>query len=113
MSSFSKKAREEPSGIGIKLLLGLVMYFFLSQKVQFSEGWMKIPMFRFFGLEHILGMILAITIVTIGRKKAEKLTGSRDKHRKIMVYYFIGLVLILASIPWPFREVGRPWFPGM
>jgi nitric oxide reductase large subunit len=95
----------------IQLLIGLGLFFMNDvSKVSFSEGWMKIPMFRFFGLEHILGMVLAITIVTIGRKKAEKLTGSRDKHRKIMVYYFIGLVLILASIPWPFREaLGGKW----
>jgi hypothetical protein len=28
--------------------------------------------------------------------------------------YLIAMVLILAAVPWPFRElIGRPWFPGM
>ncbi len=95
----------------IQLLIGLGLFFINDMsKVSFSEGWMKEPMFRFFGLEHVLGMILAIVLVTIGRKKAEKLTGTRDKHRKIMVFYTIGLILILASIPWPFREaLGGKW----
>lgn len=94
-----------------QLLIGLGLFFINEKsKVSYGEGWMKDAMFRFFGLEHILGMLIAITIVTIGRKKAEKLVGTRDKHRKIMVTYTIGLVLILASIPWPFREaLGGAW----
>lgn len=94
-----------------QLLIGLGLYFINEKsKVSYGEGWMKDAMFRFFGLEHILGMLIAIVIVTIGRKKAEKLVGTRDKHRKIMVTYTIGLILILASIPWPFREaLGGAW----
>ena len=95
----------------IQLLIGLGLFFINDMsKISYSEGWMKNSMLRFFGLEHILGMLLAIIIVTIGRKKAEKLTGTRDKHRKIMVFYTIGLILIIASIPWPFREaLGGKW----
>ena len=69
----------------IQLLIGLGLFFINDMsKVSFSEGWMKEPMFRFFGLEHVLGMILAIVLVTIGRKKAEKLTGTRDKHLSLI-----------------------------
>jgi len=95
----------------IQLLIGLGLFFINDMsKISYSEGWMKNDLLRFFGLEHILGMLLAIILVTIGRKKAEKLTGTRDKHRKIMVFYTIGLILILASIPWPFREaLGGKW----
>lgn len=95
----------------IQLLIGIGLFFINDMsKISFSEGWMKVPMFRFFGLEHVIGMLLAIILVTIGRKKAEKLTNTRDKHRKIVVFYTIGLILILASIPWPFREaLGGKW----
>ena len=37
-----------------QLLLGLVLYF-ISEKVQFVEGWMKEPLYRFFGMEHLVG----------------------------------------------------------
>lgn len=98
----------------IQLLIGLVMYF-MSPKVAFVEGWMSSDtaggMYRFFGVEHIFGMIVAITLITIGRSKAEKkLKGTRDKHRRILINYTFGLVIILATIPWPFRGFGNGWF---
>ena len=95
----------------IQLLIGLVLYF-TSDKVNFVEGWMKDSLLRFFGMEHILLMVLAIAVITMGRSKAEKkLKGTRDKHRKIMVSYTIGLLIVLISIPWPFREaLGGAWF---
>ena len=95
----------------IQLLIGLGLFFINERsKISYSEAWIKNDMFRFYGLEHILAMVVAVVIVTIGRKKAEKLTGTRDKHRKIAISYAIGLLLILASIPWPFREnLGGAW----
>lgn len=99
----------------VQLLIGLVLYF-TSVKVQFVDGWMSSDvaggMYRFYGLEHLIGMLAAIVIVTLGRSKAEKkLKGTRDKHRRIMISYTIGLLIILAMIPWPFREALRAaWF---
>jgi hypothetical protein len=93
----------------IQLLIGLVLYF-TSPKVTFASGWMKAPMARFFGLEHILLMVIAIAIVTIGRKKAEHTADLSKRHQKIALWYTIGLLLILAAIPWPFRNFGSGWF---
>ncbi len=93
-----------------QLLLGFILYF-ISGKVNFQGSWMKIAVFRFFGLEHVLLMIIAIVLVTIGRKKAEKLEDTAAKHRKIALFYSIGLILILMAIPWPFRtDLGGAWF---
>lgn len=93
-----------------QLLIGLGMYF-MSPKVQFSEGWMANGTLRFFGLEHFIGMLLAIVVITIGRKKAEKSIENADKHKKIVTWYVIGLLLIIAFIPWPFRTaLGGAWF---
>lgn len=93
----------------VQLLIGLVLYF-ISPKVMFIEGWMKMKPLRFFGLEHILLMIVAIALVTIGRRKAENATLPAKKHANIVKWYVIGLVLILAGIPWPFRNLGTGWF---
>lgn len=86
----------------VQLLLGLILYF-MSTRVIFVEGWMKNPATRFFGMEHLVGMLIAIALITIGRKKAEKATLDNKKHKTIFIWYTIGLLLILASIPWPFR----------
>lgn len=94
----------------VQLLLGLILYF-TSGKVSFGEAWMKNPQYRFFGMEHILLMVIAIVLITIGRKKAENANVPAKKHGKIILFYTIGLILILAAIPWPFRtNLGGAWF---
>lgn len=93
-----------------QLLIGLGLYF-ISPRVQFFDGWMKEASYRFYGMEHFLGMIVAIVLVTIGRKIAEKQSTDIDKHKKIRTFYTIALVIIIASIPWPFRTaLGGAWF---
>jgi NADH:ubiquinone oxidoreductase subunit 2 (subunit N) len=94
-----------------QLLIGLIQYFGTSTKVQFIEGWMKNPLLRFYGMEHILLMIIAIAFVTIGHSKSKKGTTPEEKFKPIKLFYLIGLILILAGIPWPFREaLGGGWF---
>lgn len=94
----------------IQLLLGLIVYInYWLLKV--PEGMaMKMPM-RFYTVEHITMMLAAIVIVTIGRKKAEKRPNEIQKHKKILQFYALGLIIIFLAIPWPFlRNVGAGWF---
>ena len=93
----------------IQLLIGLVLYF-ISPNVKFIEGWMKVKQLRFYGMEHLLIMVIAIAVVTIGRKKAENASNIAKKHGTIVKWFTIGLILILAGIPWPFRNLGGGWF---
>lgn len=93
----------------IQLVIGLILYF-TSSKVVFVKGWMGDDIRRFYGMEHISLMILAIILVTIGHAKAKRAAEPAKKHKTILLYYVIGLILILASIPWPFRSLGAGWF---
>jgi hypothetical protein len=93
-----------------QLLLGLILYF-TSEKVQFVEGWMKEAIYRFYGMEHLSGMLLAIVAITIGHSKSKKGTDDASKFKAIKVWYVLALILVLAFIPWPFRtELGAGWF---
>ncbi len=93
-----------------QLLLGFALYF-MSDKVKFVEGWMKEDMYRFYGMEHLMGMLIAIVLVTIGHSKSKKGNSPAEKFKPIKLWYLIGLILILASIPWPFRTaLGGAWF---
>lgn len=93
-----------------QLLIGLALYF-TSAKVQFTEGWMKSAMYRFYGMEHLMGMLIAIVLVTIGHSKSKKATESAAKFKAIKLWYVLALILILAFIPWPFRTaLGAGWF---
>jgi NADH:ubiquinone oxidoreductase subunit 2 (subunit N) len=94
----------------IQLVIGLILYF-TSEKVKFVDGWMGDSIRRFYGMEHILLMVIAIVLVTIGHAKAKRATESAKKHKTILIFYAIGLILIIASIPWPFRNLGvEGWF---
>ena len=93
-----------------QLLLGLVLYF-NSPRVNFASGWMKDASFRFYGMEHLAGMLIAIALITVGYVKSKKGTTPAAIYKPIKLFYIIGLILILASIPWPFRaNLGGGWF---
>lgn len=93
----------------VQFLLGWILYF-TSGKVNFNGSWMKVDVFRFFGMEHTLIMTIAFVLLTIGHSKSKKAEGQK-KHKIIATFYTIALILILAGIPWPFREaLGAKWF---
>jgi hypothetical protein len=59
-------------------------------------------------------MLVAIIIAQVGRIISKKRTIDEQKFKIGAVYFIISLLIILLSIPWPFREnIGRGWFPGM
>lgn len=102
----------------LMLLIGLYQWFAGNwgyEKIStlgFS-GVMKDPASRFFAVEHLAGMAIGIILITIGRGVSKKNLPDVVKHRKSFWYYFIALIIILVSVPWPFREtVARPLFPG-
>jgi len=47
--------------VHLQLVIGLFQYF-LSDKVQFIDAWMKNPLLRFYGMEHLVGMLIAIIL---------------------------------------------------
>ena len=71
--------------------------------------------FRFFAIEHTTGMLLAIILIHIGRSYGKKNIPDISKHKRTLLFYGLALLIILISIPWPFRAVGenRHWLPGM
>lgn len=98
----------------LTLLIGLYQYFVgaFGYKLILVNGFagvMKDGALRFWAVEHITGMLLAIILITVARGKARA-----ANYGAAGWLYLIALLLILAVVPWPFREViGRPWFPGM
>ena len=99
----------------IQLLFGLGLYFispFVKAAMESGMGVaMKDSVMRFWLVEHLTGMIIGIALITIGRIAAKKATTDKEKFKKIAVYLTIGLLIILATIPWPFRDaLGRGWF---
>jgi len=69
---------------------------------------------RFFGMEHITMMVIAVGVITVGSGKAKRLQTDEKKFKTMAVWFTIALVIILSSIPWSFSPLtSRPnfrWF---
>ncbi|MEH0153876.1 hypothetical protein V6R21_06990 [Limibacter armeniacum] len=98
----------------IQLMLGLWLYF-ISPVVDyfldnFSEA-VHMREIRFFGMEHITVMLIAIVVVTIGSAKAKRKPTDKEKFKTMAIWFSVGLFLILTSIPWAFSPLtSRPYF---
>lgn len=72
--------------------------------------------FRFFWVEHPVLMIISIILITLAYGRAKKPIPDAIKYKQAFWLFVVALLLILISIPWPFREIigeNRGWFPGM
>lgn len=92
----------------IQLLVGLGLYF-ISPNVVFDASSMKDPQLRFFLVEHISLMILAIALITVGYSRAKRALEDGKKFKTTFLFFLIGLILILIAIPWP-PKYGAGWF---
>ncbi len=104
----------------IMLLLGLYQWItgpwgLKSIQANGMSGVMKNSVLRFFAIEHLIGMLIAIILIHVGYSYSKKNIPDAVKHKKVLIFFGIALLVILISIPWPFRLVGsgRAWFPGM
>ena len=99
----------------IQLLLGLILYFsgMWFDRVKTDMGAvMKNSFERFFAVEHALMMIIAWLLVHVGRSNVKRAATDAQKHKRTLIFFGIALLIILAMIPWPFRnpEIARPLF---
>jgi hypothetical protein len=98
----------------LQLTIGLALYavspivrYFLGN---FSEA-VHLRDMRFFGMEHITMMVIAMAFITIGSLKAKKKHSHTDKFRTLAWWYSIALLIIFISIPWAFSPfTARPYF---
>lgn len=94
----------------LQVVLGFTLFF--ANKWVSMMGEMKEPVVRFFTVEHTLGMLIAAVLLTIGSAKAKRASSDEKKFKTIAWMFTISLLIVLACIPWPFREIfaSRGWF---
>jgi uncharacterized membrane protein len=96
-------------------LVGLYLWFAGARGYQLiANNGMSVAMkdstMRFFAIEHITAMLIAIVLITIGRGVSKKNLPDATKHKRSAILFLIALIIILASIPWPFRAaLGGNW----
>jgi len=85
-------------GSHVQLLVGLILYFV--SPLGLAAFNMKDAAARLTSLEHPLINVIALVLITIGWSKHKKAATSELKFKSFAVFYTIGLLLILARIPW-------------
>jgi hypothetical protein len=88
----------------LQVVIGLILYF-ISPRVQFTAHTMSDGQMRFFTVEHVIGMFIAVILITMGHRRCK--TG---EFKGAFWYYLVTLIVVFASIPWPFRGFGHSWF---
>lgn len=85
----------------VQMLFGLFLYFVSPMGFSNLSGEaMGNSLSRLFALEHPLMMLIGIIVITIGYSKTKRTAEDQRKFRLIAICYGIGLVLILARVPW-------------
>lgn len=103
--------------LDIQMLLGLIIYLFLSPFTM--SAWsdigaaMRDPTTRFIVIEHQFGMIIALALAHVGKARIRKSLEGAKKHRTALIFMGLSLLVILISIPWPGRPGGRELFRGL
>lgn len=80
-----------------QLLVGIILYF-LSPFVKFNSETMKNADTRYWTIEHLTMMIIAIILITIGHSKSKKLALPERKHKTIAIYYTVALLIVIVAI---------------
>lgn len=85
----------------LQFVLGIVLYFLSPLGASnFSGEAMKEKISRLYIVEHPLTMLIAIVLVTIGYSRIKRISGDSRKYNSIIIFYGIGLLLMLSVIPW-------------
>jgi uncharacterized membrane protein YozB (DUF420 family) len=98
--------------LDIQLLLGLILYLVLSPitRIAFSNfsAAMQNSDLRYFVLEHVLLMVLAVVFAHVGVASAKRADDSVAKFRRTAIWFGLSLIVILLGMPW-----FRPLLPGL
>lgn len=86
----------------IQWAVGLILYF-VSDAVQFGPGAMTD--YRYWTVEHIFGMIVAVALITAARSTSKRMTDDAAKHKRLFIFNTIALLIIIATIYFSGRGV--------
>jgi len=100
------------AAIDIQLLLGLLLFLGLSPTTKrlLVEGQIALrdPHVLYWTMEHAIPMIIAVFIAHGGQVLLKR-ASTPARYKLALIVLGIALLVILVSIPWPFRIQGRPW----
>lgn len=97
-----------------QITIGFLLYVFFSPLPQVFFANFKSTIqdltLRFFGMEHAVVMVVAATILHVGRVQSRRAPTDTLRHRRVWITTIIIVMIVSAAIPWPGLQHGRPLF---
>lgn len=86
----------------LQLLVGLIQYFGTSPRVQAAMAdmgaAMKNPELRYYAVEHITAMLIAVVLIQLGRTLSKKKSSGEAKHKTVAIYTGIATLIIIGTL---------------
>ena len=107
-----RAARLFVGSVDTQVLLGLTLYFGVSPiaaaaRADLAAAWAD-PTLRFFGVIHPALMLLAFIAAHVAWVAARRAELPTQRHRRLALGALTAAAFLVAAIPWPFLEYGRP-----
>ena len=100
--------------LDLQLLLGLLLYLVLSPTTaaifQNFGGAMRDPVARFWAVEHVSMMLIAVVLGHLGRVLGRKATTPGARRTRQIICFGLSTVLMIVATPWPGMRAGRELF---
>ena len=99
----------------VQLVVGLLLYIVFSPLTQAAfanfGAAMREPTLRFFAVEHILLMVIAVVLTHVGRALSRRAASDEKKHQRAAIFFTLAMLAVLIAIPWPWSAVPRDLNP--
>jgi hypothetical protein len=98
--------------LDVQFVLGVLLYAWLSPvtSAAFDDmgAAMKTSVMRFWLVEHLFGMVVAIGLAHVGRTRIRRAADAARRHRLAATFFGLALLVIAITIPWPGLPYARP-----
>jgi hypothetical protein len=86
----------------LQLLTGLIQYFVTSTYTKAAMAdmgaAMKNPLLRYFAVEHLTAMLIAVILIQVGRSSSRRKADGTARHKTMAIYTGIALLLIVVIL---------------
>lgn len=100
--------------LDVQVLLGLLLYFGFSRLLatagaDFGRA-MATPATRFWLVEHLAGMLVALALGHVGTARVRKAATDAQRFGRAALFYGLSWLVVVLASPWPGLPYARPLF---
>ena len=81
----------------LQLIIGVILYF-ISPQVWFDGSTMSDKVARYWAVEHVVGMLIAVILITVARITSKRFANDHEKHKRLFIFNLIALAIVVIII---------------